>query len=114
MNLQLTALYCLVGFQILWCAFVYVKLCVLSCKLKTLTDFMDARVFSPRFHKVIGSYFADEKHVDVLLDNILPVVYAHMSTAYTLPTTSPPLPPPAVDEPSDTSNPSNSSTPVME
>jgi len=104
MNLQLTALYCLVGFQILWCAFVYVKLCVLSDKLKTFTDLLDARVFSPRFHKIIGSYFADEQHIDVLLDQILPVVYAHMSTAYTLPSPIP-TPPPEVDDSRDSSDP---------
>ena len=82
---HVVVLYCLFGLLLLLFAFVMFKVFILTTKVKTISTFLDGQVFSERFHHVISNYFSHSNNLDMLMDQILPLVYAHTTVAYTFP-----------------------------
>ena len=54
-------------------------------EVSTMENFLKGDVFSAKFHDVLDNYFAHTKNLNMLIQKILPMVYASTSTSHLLP-----------------------------
>ena len=76
-KVHISILYGLIVVLFLVCAYLLFQQLNAAASVKTITRFLDGDVFSNKFHNVMGNYFAHSENLDLLVNQLLPLVYAH-------------------------------------